>query len=96
MARTVWKYTLKGEIEQTITTPYGSRLLSAAAQKDDIVVYALVNPNTANPEEYTQETRTIIIMGTGHKERSDLGDFLGTVSLANGALMFHVFEKWGN
>lgn len=86
----VWKYTLKIQEEQIIEMPVSSKVLSVESQGDEIVLYALV-------DKTAQETskKTIRVYGTGHDipESIHLFDFLGTVKMYNGSLMFHVFHK---
>lgn len=85
---TVWKYTLDAaKPETTFSVPVGSKLISAAAQHDDIVVYALCDQDTI---EYT--FRTVRVYGTGHNIDDLAGNlvFIGTVKLDH--FWFHVFE----
>lgn len=88
--KSIWKYTLKASTSQTIEIPIGSRILSAESQKDDIVIYALVNS-----EELSFESYEILTYGTGHSilENIDNHNFLGTVKMHSDALVFHVFYK---
>lgn len=92
----VFKYNLEVTDEQTLKLPPGSRVLSVMNQRDNIVLYALVNP--INNKNLTEDI-SIRIVGTGHDidffiPNPNLADgykFLGTISLHGGALMFHVF-----
>lgn len=83
--QTVCKYSLALTDEQEVELPFGTRILSVEEQYDGIVLYALVN---------TQQTKKIpyriYIHGTGHNVTT-VGDFIGTVKMAGGRLMFHVF-----
>lgn len=87
--KTIWKYTLEVKTAQTIKLPVGAEILSIKNQNDNICLYAMVDGN----EEET-EVRTILIFGTGHAipENINVAEFLDTVSLRNGLLMFHVFN----
>lgn len=83
----IHKYALDGATCQRIPIPAGGRFLSAAEQYGKIVVYALVDPTSAPVD------RSVWIFGTGHEVPAEVtgAEFLGTVKLADGRLMFHVF-----
>ena len=84
----ILKYTLDIADYQELTLSENSKILSVANQRDSIVLYALTN------EELTTCTYSIIIHGTGHPANDVIGaQFIGTVSLHNGSLMFHVFAR---
>lgn len=83
----IFKYPLEIETEQTIELPYGSTILSVINQNDKIVLYAEVHPDKVG---YVK--KQILIFGTGHDLYIDRGQFLGTVSLFDGKLVFHVYE----
>jgi hypothetical protein len=87
----IWKFQLPVNDIAYVGMPAGSRVLSVAVQQDTVVVYAAVNP-----KEETRVQRRFRIAGTGHPvenkiTKEDGWRFLGTVSLRDGALMFHVF-----
>lgn len=85
----VWKYTLQAVEHQEIHIPYEAKILSVQAQHNEIVLYALVR--TGEP---LKERLEVAVYGTGHDIPSAIAEkytFLGTVPLANGNLMFHVF-----
>lgn len=89
MSRVVWKYVLAPDAND-IQVPAGARFLYATEQLNDVVAYALVEP-----DQPVRETRRLWVVGTG----SDAGDLpdgelrpLGVARLAGGLLMFHVFE----
>lgn len=91
MTEKIYKYVLKPVGEQTINLPQGSQVLSVMNQFDNIVLYALVSDN----KKYTENV-SIKIVGTGHDIDFNIDPtcgykFLGTVSLYDGELMFHVF-----
>jgi hypothetical protein len=85
----VYKYTLKAMEKQILEIP-SDTILSAESQKDDIVVYALVN--TDNTVGIKYEFR---VYGTGHDIEDDIEKcvFVDTVKMYDGVLMFHVFYK---
>ena len=87
--KTVYKYSLRVTDSQVITLPKGSKILSVGEQHGNIRLWALVD--TTEPEA---EQHTIIVHGTGHNANDVEGaTFIGTVFLADGSLVFHVFEK---
>lgn len=88
MSRRVFKYPLKVEDSQEIEFTGFVDILSVAVQGDDMVLYAIVNPDDA------RKTKTeIIIRGTGH----DLGrcmegfTYMGSHVTHGGALVWHVW-----
>lgn len=89
----VYKYTLSAKQEQEIRIPEGYKVIkfiSAEEQRGEIVVYALID-DVFN--HYGPETFRFYVIGTGHESFIDLKkcQFLGTVKLDKGYLMFHVF-----
>lgn len=83
----ILKYTLDIVDYQELTLSENSKILSVANQRDNIVLYALT-------DELTTCTYSIIMHGTGHPADDVIGaQFIGTVNLYNGALMFHVFAR---
>lgn len=87
----VYKYILKADEQQYLELPLYSQILSTANQGDDIVLYALVNP-----EQKEIQRHRIEVYGTGHSiNDANLADlkFLGTVLMYNGELVFHVFYE---
>ena len=88
--KTIYKYVLKATDVQTIELPLKSQILSAKVQGNNIVLYALVEPNEERKEEYN-----VLAFGTGHDIAINLSDysFLDTVLLQNGSLAFHFFYK---
>lgn len=86
----IYKYTLKPTDFQILELPKKSNIISVIEQKNQIVLYAIVNDDISETELYD-----IIIKETGHDlpENFDLYTFLGSVNLINGSLIFHVFYK---
>ena len=88
--RTIYKYVLKVTDIQNLTLPSGSRIISVEEQNGEIVLYAVVN--TSMKTNTITDKYVIFIIGTGHCADNSIGNtFLGTVKLAAGQLMFHVF-----
>jgi hypothetical protein len=86
----VGKYPLLTEPEQVLELPATTRIISVAEQRNEIVLYAIVDLSEAE-----QSKHKVWVIGTGHPlpEQAALGRFLGTVNLYSGSLMFHVFTK---
>lgn len=81
------KYTLEALDVQRLDIPTGSKLLSVAEQYGTIVLYALVDDMQGGLDSFE-----IFIKRTGHPaDDIDSCEFLGTVNLDGGKLMFHVF-----
>lgn len=88
--KTIYKFILKSTDEQTLELPLGSKILSAKEQRDEIVLYALVNP-----DEEIKVTYSILAYGTGQNIDVKVSgyEFLDTVLLNSGSLVFHFFYK---
>ena len=83
----VWKFVPQLADISEIAMPAGAQILTVAAQHGNITLWALVDP-LAPPE-----SRIFRIAGTGHAiDAAECGHYLGTAILADGALVFHVFE----
>ncbi len=89
--KSVWKYPLGINDEQTIEIPHGSELLSLMEQKDEPVLYYLVDPL-----ETRKDTIHISMRGTGQlvgKEMTSSSIFLGTVNTHRGRLVWHIWKR---
>ena len=82
---TIWKYPLQLTDRQSFRMPIGALILSLQVQYEIPCLWALVDP-----KERTEE-RAFRIYGTGHPV-DEIGRFLGTFQIHNGALVFHVFD----
>jgi uncharacterized protein len=84
----IFKYPIEVVDEQVLVLPLGAKVLSAIAQGDDLVVYALVEPIV----EFKKNVE-IRIAGTGHEIAFDLQKFkfLNSISMYGGRLIWHVF-----
>lgn len=85
--KSIYKYTLNPQETTILSLPKGIKILSTESQNDNIVVYGIVDPNEDETQDY--EFR---VYGTGFEFFREL-EFLGTVKMYNGELMFHVFYK---
>lgn len=98
MTRKVFRYPVELTDEQTIMMPEGAQILCVARREGTRVVlgvgsheavelWALVDPQAA------PQRRRLRVAGTGHPLASeDNLVYLGTVQIAQGQLVFHIFE----
>ena len=85
-SRKVWKFFLASSARQYIGLPRNAEILSVQKQDRNICLWVLVEPkNNIIP-------RAILMIGTGHDIPDDTGRFIGTVQMAEGALVWHYFE----
>ena len=89
MGQAIWKYTLSIADEQSITMPVNSEIISVQNQYGNLVVWAVVDDS----ELAMKDRREFRVIGTGHEITRSLEgwQFIGTVQMANGALVWHVF-----
>lgn len=86
----IWKFPLAVADQQLIEIPRGAKLLTAQIQYGDkLNLWALVD------EHAPKGRRLIAIYGTGNPlpdEGFDFGRYIATFQIAQGALVFHVFD----
>lgn len=80
--RTIWKFADQQQIEM----PAGARILGIAAQRDELQMWAIVDP------DQPREQRTFNMYGTGHPMLDDPGEYIGSVVVMGGILVWHFFE----
>jgi hypothetical protein len=84
---TVWKFPIPIEGRQVLSLPRESQLLSVQMQGGLPCLWALVDPDAP------KEDRRFLWVGTGHPiQEPDTLRHVGTVQLAGGSLVFHLFE----
>jgi hypothetical protein len=66
--------------------PRGAEILSTQFQGEQLVMWALCEPNAI------QHNRLIDIFGTGHPVDDTKRNFIGTAQQPNMPLVWHVFE----
>lgn len=90
MKKTIWKFELETRDDQEIKMPIGAQVLTVQMQFGTPCLWALVDPNKE------KETRTFEVVGTGHEIDYSLTTrgYIGTYQLAQGQLIFHVFERF--
>lgn len=84
----VWKYHLpfgRGPLYR-VTMPYGAVIIAFQMQAQVPTVWAIVNP-----DETQTETRTLRIVGTGHREVVPFSTYRGTAQI--GGFVWHLFEE---
>lgn len=88
--KTNYKYQVELKDISKLTLPAGSKIISVAVQGMEIVLYALVDTDIQEKMVFS-----VLVLGTGHEIPFDLNEytFLGTVSLSDGMLMFHIYYK---
>jgi len=85
----IYKYPLEIVDHQFLVLPEGAEILSVAEQNDYIVLYALVDEKETELDEIP-----IKIIGTGNPVENIEGyEFIGTVKIYGGKLVFHVFYQ---
>lgn len=80
----IWKFPLEAGA-QLLSMPTGAGALAAQAQHGAPCIWALVDPTARKVQ------RTAVVVGTGHTFAPCDLQYVGTVQLADGALVFHVF-----
>jgi len=84
----MWKFPLEVRDRVVVMMPIGARILCANVQRDVACLWALVDPDAG------REPRAFRIIGTGHEHPSGtFGRYVGTFFMADGSLVFHVFEE---
>ncbi len=85
--KVIWKYLLATGLNP-VNMPSGAHVLSAHGQRDEVCIWALVDP------ERPVEGRRFWVLGTGDitDPAVSLGAFIGTVLLDGGDYVLHVFE----
>lgn len=89
MPTTVHRYSLELVDEQKITMPAGAEILYVARREgtiDDFALWAKVDTDQPPAD------RRFRVAGTGHLLDGPDLTYLGSVQLARGQLVFHVFE----
>lgn len=85
--KTIYKYEVPVTSGVTVQLPEGARLLCVQMQHGNPCLWAQVDSDAP------LETRSFCWYGTGHQLPHVPGQYVGTVQLNNGALVFHLFEE---
>jgi hypothetical protein len=86
--RTIYKYPIAVVDQQTLRLPAEAEILCVQMQGEQPCIWALVTPNA------TTKDRDIRVYGTGHRMPDETAShrYIGTIQMAAGSLVFHVFE----
>lgn len=87
MNREVWKYTMLPEAFQRVIIPRGAQFLSIQMQFEEIVLWALVDPDAS------RVTTAFELVGTGSGSVTPDARYLGTVQF--GYMVWHFFTPKG-
>ncbi len=86
--KTIHKQHLEITGSQKIKLPIGSKILSVGNQNEKLCIWYACSTEGDIIE------KNIVIFGTGHQIWPSFdGKFIGTVIMANGQLVWHVFEE---
>ena len=100
MDQTIWKFTVDVDDVQTIEMPRGAVLLTVQTQVNHVSIWATVQTQVNHVSIWAMVdprapvvNRVIQMAGTGHDlSNRIMGPYVGTFQVANGALVFHVFD----
>jgi len=81
----IWKYNLSKRVYQLVKMPKNSQVLTAQLQHDQIVLWALVNPDEPRME------RCFYAAYTGEKLEGEVTAYYGTIQDSDG-LVYHIVE----
>jgi len=85
----IFKYQLDSRRVQPIEMPSHSQILSIQGQRDDICIWALVNPKLP----VVARTFEIVLTGMPILPNSSYRKYLGTVLFDEGSYVTHIFER---
>lgn len=87
MKKVVYKYKLQiTKVIQEVVLPLGAQILCIKMQNDELCMCALVDP-----DQTYNEVVKIRCAGTGHEITEDV-EYIDTVMLLDGELVFHFFK----
>jgi hypothetical protein len=85
--RTIFKYPLVVKSFQTLSIPYGAKLLTVQVQRDIPCLWAEID------SEKVSEFRSIEIFGTGHPIPEGNRIYIGSFQLEGGNFIGHCYER---
>lgn len=85
--KTIHKFGLQLQDEQTLEIPAGSKILCAQTQRNEIYLWAEVDTQAVMTKQ------TFYIRGTGHPLPEIPADYVGTLQVNNGTFVFHIYQK---
>ena len=87
MKKVVYKYKLQiTKVIQEVVLPLGAQILCIKMQNDELCMWALVDP-----DQTYNEVVKIRCAGNGHEITEDV-EYIDTVMLLDGELVFHFFK----
>lgn len=88
MSKTIFKYALALQDNQTIEMPAGCKALCIDTQQGDPQLWVLCDP------EMPKIKYNILCVGTGHEITKPVGQYLGTIQIFRAVpLVFHFFSS---
>jgi len=86
--KTVWKYELQIQDQQSVLLPAGAEVLTVAVQNGVPCLWATVDPSRGTKVAVVQ------MRGTGHPmDFEGDAEYVGTLFLHDGKLVFHVWVQ---
>lgn len=82
----IYKYPIGIKDKFSIEMPTGARILTIQVQDNVPCMWVLVDTSQE------LEIRNFKIIGTGHSLDEFHGNYIGTVQMANGFFVWHIFE----
>jgi len=86
MKKSIWKFNFPIRDEFQLQMPKGAEILSVQIQHEKPTLWAICDTESKN------ETRNFSIYGTGHPINPNGKKFIATFQMANGSLVWHLFE----
>lgn len=90
----IFKYVLDDAYDQMIYIPLPATILSVEEQRNNIVLYSIVDPD----ENVPKVSVNVLVIETGESIRDSLDTykFLGTIKLYNGERILYVFYRYAD
>ncbi len=86
--RSIFKYPIKISSDISLAIPCDAKILTVQMQRGTTCIWALVDPDAK------EEVRRFRFIGTGHpiEQGQQRLDYVGTIQMLGGDLMYHLFE----
>lgn len=94
MQKVIYKYPIPFEDIFSLDLPEGARILSFGTQYETLQIWVLIDRYTLDPET---KKRQFALIGTGRRLPDLVSpethfDYIGTTTMAQGDLVWHLFE----
>jgi len=86
MEKIIYKYQIRAIGVNDIQLPKGSKILTVMGQNDNVIMWVELN------EGAEMEERSFVIRATGERFKKENDIYIGTASVMNGGLIWHVYE----